>query len=302
LVRRSENKQTILVTGATGNIGKEVIKQLSARADPNILVKAAVRSPNESINVQGRNVELVEANYDNRQSLDSALSGTDNLFVLTPTHPKLVEFTSNLVNAATKRSTGGPIKHIVKLSHIRADDDPKIEITRLHREAEKIIEESGIPFTFLRPNFFMQNFLVYGQRINDQIAFYVPAGDGKVSFVDVRDIASVAVKALTENSDQHVGKMYDLTGPSSLTYQQAVEILSKESQKKMSYTNISDDAAREAMKKLGMADWHINVVIELFNFSRAGYLSAISPVVEDVTGKNPISISQFGRDYADSFK
>jgi uncharacterized protein YbjT (DUF2867 family) len=302
LVRRSEKKHTILITGATGNIGKEVIKQLSARADPDILVKAAVRSPNESINVQTRNVELVEANYDNRQSLDSAMSDIDNLFVLTPTHPKLVEFTSNLVNAATKRSTGGPIKHIVKLSHIRADAEPKIEITRLHREAEKIIEESGIPFTFLRPNFFMQNFLVYGQRINDQIAFYVPAGDGKVSFVDVRDIAAVAVKALTVNSDQHVGKMYDLTGPSSLTYQQAVEILSKESQKKMSYTNISDDAAREAMKKLGMADWHINVVIELFNFSRAGYLSAISPVVEDVTGKNPISISQFGRDYADSFK
>jgi uncharacterized protein YbjT (DUF2867 family) len=96
--------------------------------------------------------------------------------------------------------------------------------------------------------------------------------------------------------------MYDLTGPTSLTYSQAVEILSKESQKKMSYTNISDDAAGEAMKKLGMNDWHINLVIELFNLSRTGYLSAISPVVEDVTGNNPISISQFGRDYADSFK
>jgi uncharacterized protein YbjT (DUF2867 family) len=148
----------------------------------------------------------------------------------------------------------------------------------------------------------MQNFLVYGQRINDKVSFYLPAGDGKVSFVDVRDIAAVAVKALTENSDQHAGRMYDLTGPTSLTYSQAVEILSKESQKMMSYKNISDDAAREAMKKLGMTEWHINVVIELFNISRAGYLSAISSAVEDITGKQPISISQFGRDYVDSFK
>jgi len=255
----------------------------------------------ESINIHGKNVELIKADYDKPQSLDIALNGIDNLFLLTPTHPKLVEFTSNLVNAATKESTRGQIKHIVKLSHIRADADPKIEITKLHREAEKTIEESGIPFTFLRPNFFMQNFLSYGQKTNDEVLFYLPAGDGKVSFVDVRDIAAVAVKALAENSDKHIGKIYNLTGPTSITYSQATEILSNESQKKMSYQNISEDVAREAMKKLGMTDWHIDCIIELFNISKAGYLSDIYPDVEEVTGKKPISISQFARDYVDSF-
>src|SRR5439155_24685401 len=127
-------------------------------------------------------------------------------------------------------------KHNVKLSHIRADADPKIEITKLHREAEKIIEESGIPFTFLRPNFFMQNFLSYGQKTNDEVLFYLPAGDGKVSFVDVRDIAAVAVQTLTKDT-QHRGKAYNITGHESLSYRQAAEILSKELGKKINYVN-----------------------------------------------------------------
>jgi uncharacterized protein YbjT (DUF2867 family) len=126
------------------------------------------------------------------------------MFLLTPSDPNLVEFTSNLVKAA-KNTTAGKVKHIVKLSHIRADAKPQIQITRLHRLAGKVIEESGIPFTFLRPNFFTQNFLYYGQTENNQTSFYLPVEDGKVSFVDVRDIASVATKALTEKSEQHLG-------------------------------------------------------------------------------------------------
>jgi uncharacterized protein YbjT (DUF2867 family) len=291
--------ETILVTGATGTVGSEVVKQLSAKVE---IIKAAVRSPNDTAFKQLNGVQAVQLDFNNTETFDSAFHGVDKIFLLTPTDPKLVDFTSNLVNAATKKSTGGgQIKHIVKLSHIRADVEPKIEITQLHSESEKIIEEAGIPFAFLRPNFFMQNFLTYGQKTSDKISFYLPAGDGKVSFVDVRDIAAVAVKALAENSDKHIGKIYNLTGPTSITYSQATEILSNESQKKMSYQNISEDVAREAMKKLGMTDWHIDCIIELFNISKAGYLSDIYPDVEEVTGKKPMSILQFARDYVDSF-
>ena len=113
--------------------------------------------------------------------------------MLTPTHPKIVEFTSNLISGAKG------VKHIVKLSHIRADPQPEITITRLHRDAEKVIEESGIPYTFLRPNIFMQNFInLYGQMIRDADSFSLAAGDGKVSFVDIRDIASVAATGVCQ--------------------------------------------------------------------------------------------------------
>jgi uncharacterized protein YbjT (DUF2867 family) len=205
---------TILVTGATGNIGSQLLKQLASISDGNIRDRAAVLSINGASKIKDQEVELVELDYNKPASIDKALNNIDKMFLLTPTDPNLVEFTSNLVKAA-KNTTASKVKHIVKLSHIRADAKPQIQITRLHRQAEKVIEESGIPFTFLRPNFFMQNFLYYGQTENNQTSFYLPVEDGKVSFVDVRDIASVATKALTEKSEQHLGKAYDITSTAS---------------------------------------------------------------------------------------
>ena len=158
----------------------------------------------------------MEIDYDIPETVVESLKDMDKLFLLTPTHPKMVDFTKNLVDGAK----GGGVKHIVKLSHIRSDavDEPQINITRLHRQAEKIIEESGIPFTFLRPNFFMQNFVNFDLGKN-QSSIYLPAGDGRVSFVDVRDIAAVAVQALTDNkNDIHSGKAYTITGLQSISY------------------------------------------------------------------------------------
>jgi uncharacterized protein YbjT (DUF2867 family) len=151
-------KETILITGSDGNIGNEVIRQLSPkRNDLSIVggVSSISRSKNKAKNLEHH--ELVEMDYDNPETVVAALKGMDKLFLLTPTHPKMIDFTSNLVNGAKR----GHVKHIVKLSHIRVDaaEGTQINITRMHRQAEKVIEESGIPFTFLRPNFFMQNFV-----------------------------------------------------------------------------------------------------------------------------------------------
>ena len=196
----------------------------------------------------------------------------------------MIDFTSNLVNASKERGT----KHIVKLSHIRAhpDDKPQINITRLHHQAEKIIEESGIPFTFLRPNFFMQNFVNFYLGKNQRF-IYLPAGDGKVSFVDVRDIAAVAVQALTNNKDGlHSGKAYTITGSDAISYRDAAGILSDYIDRKVSYVNISEDDARKAIINMGMSEWHTNIILELLTLSREGYLSSISHDFEMVTERN----------------
>jgi uncharacterized protein YbjT (DUF2867 family) len=301
--------ETILITGATGTVGSEVVKHLVSsksggvgKGEKNVTVKAAVRSAaNDDNTFQNlKEVQTVQLDYDKPDTLAAAFRDVDKLFLLTPFQSNMVDLTSNLVREAKNAR----VKYIVKQSVMGADAEPGISPARLHRQAEKIIEESEIPFTFLRPNFFMQNFVnFYSHFIKTQGAFYAPAGDAKVSFVDVRDIASVAVQALINDSQQqHTQKAYDITGGEALSYGEAAEILSNEVGKKIKYVNISDDDARKGMKDAGMDEWTINSMIELFEITRAGYLSTISPVVEQLTGNKPITFSQFAKDYAEAFK
>jgi uncharacterized protein YbjT (DUF2867 family) len=289
--------ETILITGATGTVSSEVVKQLSAKGE-NIIVKAAARSATDNTFENLNRVQVVQLDYDKPDSLAVALKGVDKLFLLTPFQSNMVDLTSNLVSEAKKAK----VKYIAKQSVMGADAEPGITPGRLHRQAEKIIEESGIPFTFLRPNFFMQNFVnYYSNLIRSQGAFYMPAGDAKVSFVDVRDIAAVAVKSLI-NDNQQKGRAYNITGGEALTYGQAAEILSKAVGKKINYVNVTDQDARKGMKDMSMDEWTIKSMIELFEITRAGYVSEISPIVEQVTGNKPITFSQFAKDYAGAFK
>jgi uncharacterized protein YbjT (DUF2867 family) len=292
---------TILVTGATGTVGSEVTKQLISSPTSNFNIKAAVHSQESANRVAAETrVKPVLIDYNKPDTIEEAFKDVDRLFLLTPFQSNMVELSSNLVNVAKKKT--GAVKHIVKLSVMGADAKPGITGGRLHRQAENIIKESGISYTFLRPNFFMQNFInFFSQTIKEQNAFYVPAGDGKISFVDVRDIAGVAVQALLDES-KHGRKAYNITGPNAISYAQAAEILSNEIGRKIKYVDISEDQAREGMKAIGMDEWFINSMMELFNITRAGYVSDVSPAIEEVTGKKPITFSEFAKDYSRAFK
>jgi uncharacterized protein YbjT (DUF2867 family) len=170
--------ETILITGASGNVGSEVVKQLSSTTK-DIDIKAAGHSVKSVTRVlkPGDRIEPIEFDYGRPDTLRQALNGADKLFLLTPFQSDMVELSSNLLKEV---ENAGNIKHIVKLSVMGADAEPGITGGRLHRQVEKMIEESGIPFTFLRPNFFMQNFVNFlSQTIKEQGSFYLPAEDGK---------------------------------------------------------------------------------------------------------------------------
>jgi uncharacterized protein YbjT (DUF2867 family) len=293
-------QETILVTGATGTLGSEVVKQLSS-ATLTVNIKAAVHSTQNVKKLKdGDRVEVVLIDYNKPETLKEALNQVDKLFLLTPDVPNAHELASNMAIEAKKAGIG----HIVKQSVMGADLEVDVGTLRLHRQAEKIIEQSGIPFTFLRPNEFMQNFInFHSPSIKNNNAFYLPLEDAKVSLVDVRDIAAVAVKSLTEDrNDNHDNKTYLITGPEALSYHQAAEILSNATNKKISYVNISEEEARGAMKGMGMSDWIINTISELYDYFRKGNASKVSSAVEEVTGKKPISFSQFAKDYAEAFR
>jgi uncharacterized protein YbjT (DUF2867 family) len=222
----------------------------------------------------------------------------DKLFLLTHPSPKTVEHESNLITEAKKSG----IKHIVKQSIMRADPKAYVEAMRFHRQTEKMIEESGIPYTFLRPNEFMQGFINFqGATIKSNNAFYIPAEDAAVSFVDARDIGAVAVKALVDG-DKHYNKTYMVTGPEALSYHQAADILSSAAGKKIDYVNISDEEARGGMKEAGLDDWLINTISDLYALYRKGYASQVSSAVEEVTGRKAITFVQFTKDHADAFR
>ena len=295
-----ETKQeSILVTGASGNIGSEIVKQLLAVA-PAVSIKAAVHSLQNVKNVKdGDRVKVVPVDYNESDTLREALKDVDKLFLLTPDVPNAPDLASNVVSEAKKAG----IRHIVKQSVMGADLEADVGTMRLPRQVEDIIEQSGIPFTFLRPNEFMQNFInFHSPSIKGNNAFYIPLEDAKVSLVDVRDIAAIAVKSLIDEEDRHKNKTYLITGPEALSYHQVAEVLSNATGRKINYVNISDEEARTAMKEIGMSDWLINTVLELSDYFRKGKASEVSPAIEEVTGRKPISFFQFANDYADAFR
>ena len=294
------NHETILVTGATGTVGSEVIKQISNIPDVNI--KAAVHSVDSLTRLkENKGIEAVQVDYNKPETLKKTLLNVDKLFFLSHDSPTMAELASNVVTAAKDAE----IRHIVRLSAKGADVKAESPSLRLHRQVEEIIEESGIPYTFLRPNEFMQNFInIHSHSIKNNNAFYMAVGDAKVSIIDVRDIAAVAVKALIEagNDDRHNGKVYTITGPEALSYYQIAKILSNVTGRKISYVNLSEGDFRRSLKEAGVDDWFIYVVLFMLDsYYGKGFAGQVSTSVEEVTGRKPISFSQFVNDHVQAF-
>lgn len=304
----SGKAETILVTGVTSMVGSEVVKQLLRSTTKDVNIKAAGRSvENVKRVVNSDRTKPIQIDYYKQETLREAVKDVDRVFIITPFQSDMVELTSNLLREI---KNAGNIKKIVKLSVLRGDDDAAADsdiiADRLHRQAEKMIKDSN--FLYLSVSYFLYAELCYfPQNIKEQGAFYLPAGDGKVSFVDARDIAAVAVQALTNdnnnNDGRHNGKAYNITGPEAISFGQAARILSEQVGKKILYVSISEDDVRKGMRDIGWDEWRINFLIELYNIIRLGYLSDVfSSTVEEVTGKRATSFSQFAKDYAEAFR
>ena len=284
---------TVLVTGATGNVGSKVVEKLAAAG---VRVRAAVQSVSRA-NSMKAGAEPVEFDFNRPETMRAAFQGVERLFLLTPFVPDMVELGAKALEEARRAG----VQYIVRMSAMGADLQPGIQLGRLHRQVEEMIESSRIPFTILRPNMFMQNYAtMYAQSIKAEGAFYLPQADAKASLIDTRDIAAVAVETLTTVG--YEGIFYDLTGPEALSNEQIADTLSPVVGRRIRYVSLSDEDARKGMKQAGLPDWTIDVLMELHAVTRTGHMAAVTQSVEQVTGKKPISFAQFARDHAGAFK
>lgn len=282
----------ILITGATGNVGVELVKRLSECGEP---IRAFVRSRARSQSIASAGIELVEGDFARIETFAPALAGVDRLFLLIPSSSEVEKQQRNFVDAARRSQ----IRHIVKLSQLAADENAAGRFQRYHGAVEKYIENSGIPYTFLRPNLFMQGLYNFSGTISTEGVFYAPAGDAKVSVVDVRDIASVAAKVLTELG--HENKTYDITGPEALTHADMADQLSRAAGKNIKYIDIPPDKMRKALLGFGMPTWQADGVVEDYDHYRRGEATTVTQTVRDITGKEANSFFQFAEDNAGRF-
>jgi uncharacterized protein YbjT (DUF2867 family) len=285
----------ILVTGSTGAIGSYIVHQLLYRK---VNFRAAYHDAANLSKVNLPGVEVVQIDYDRLETIRTSLAGVEKLFLLTPDlyEYEVVNIISTFVDEARKAG----VKKIVDMSVMGADAGFKTITGTRYRDAETVIEASGISYTHLRPNYFMQNFVnFYAQNIREHDAFYLPLDDAKISFVDIQDVASVAVESLV--NDGHCGKAFTITGPESLSCYETAQILSEVTERKIDYVSISENETR---KRLGETNMPLNVVeylIYSYKFTREGNFSLITDTVEQVTGKRPISFKQFAAQNKQTF-
>ena len=280
----------ILITGASGNVGREVLKQI---AQTGVRVRAAFQSAGKAA-VAPSGVEIVIVDFNQPDTLRAALNGVDHVFLVGPPTSDLPALERKAVDEI--RRSGAP--HIVKLS---AMGGRTAIFPRQHTDSEDYIKSSGLPYTFLRPNGFMQNFVTYSSgTITAQNAIYGSQGEGKVSHIDIRDIAAVAVRILT--GDGNNGAAYTLTGPEALTNTRIAEILSDDVGREIKYVNLTDDQYKQAVIGAGVPEWSANAVTDLQRFYREGGASTVTRDVEQLLGRKPISFEQFSRDYKEAFQ
>lgn len=273
----------ILVLGATGNVGQPLVAELVAKGEK---VKAASRSGKPVAGAEGVLFDFTDAS-----TFGPVLEGVDRAYVLAPTGTldilgTLMPFLKLAVERKVK---------VVLQSVFGVDADDSIP----YRQVELFLERSGVPYVILRPNWFTDNFQIFWLEGIKHGVIAVPAGEGKSSFIDVRDIASSAAAALT--SSKFDGQAFNLTGPEALSYDDAAVLLSKASGRTIAYTASSDADFIAMLTNAGVPQAYAEFLASIFHPVREGWTAAVSNAVQTLTGKAPRSVEAYAKEKAAVF-
>jgi uncharacterized protein YbjT (DUF2867 family) len=281
----------ILVTGATGLNGRELVRLLSARG---VGVRALVRNPAKAEAIAALpHVEIVQGDMARPETLATGLRGVDRAMLISSSDPMMLDVQSNFIDAAKKAG----VRHVVKLSGIMPELNSAFRFARMHGEIEKRLEASGMAFTHLRAGEFMPAYFRQVPNITAKGAMFLPMEDARIASIDVGDIAEIAASLLTGAG--HEGKIYPLTGPQALTMTEVAAKLSAATGKTIRYVNVAPEAAKQAQLAAGMPPYLADALFELFAERRNGKEAKVWPDAAALLGRPPTSFDEFaGRNAA----
>jgi uncharacterized protein YbjT (DUF2867 family) len=278
---------TIMVVGATGTVGREVLRRLTETgARPLALVR-----PGRDEQLAEAGIDYVTADLDRPDTIDAALDGVDRLFLLTRQTGRQLAQEQAVIAAAARAGIG----RVVKLSVFRADETSPLQIARQHRRAERALQDSGLQHTVLRPVFFMQN--LFAMVRDGTIA--TATGDGQVAMIDARDIAAAAVAALTTVPAR--GRVYTLTGPDAVSFDQVAQVIGRQTGRAVRHLRVPGEAVSERLRTLGAEPWFAADMGLLHRMLADGYEDVLTSDLSSLTGVAATAFDRFVSDFSARF-
>jgi uncharacterized protein YbjT (DUF2867 family) len=260
-----------------------------------VATRALARHPQRAQTLPG--ITWIAGDLTKPETLTAAFEGARKLFLLTSYYEDMVELQHNAIAAA--RAAG--VTQVVKASAFGASDHSRAPIGLWHYQVEKELQESGLGWTMLRPHHFMQNLLAQAEYISKEGLVYSASGDGKIPYVDARDVAAVAFVTLTQPG--HLGKKYVVTGSEAISYRQAAEIIGAAIGKPLRFVDESPDEARARRVREGLPPAVVESALAIAAYQRAGGKTVtITSTVADLTGRPPRTLAEFAREHAAVFR
>ena len=275
----------ILVIGGRSKIGAALIADLLGRGQR---VRALVRAGEPADSLPAA-VEAASGDLADEGSLVMAMEGIEKVFLLSSPHPDAVGWHRNAINAARRTQ----VRLLVRSSILGADRQSPADFISAHAACDRYLEDSGLPYVIVRPNLFLQNIPESTiPSIDGSGAFYVNAGQARISMVDTRDVAAVAAAVLTEPG--HAGARYDVTGPEALSYADVAAKLTSVLGRQVTYVSAPDDAVRQRLLGAGLNEWFANALVGLYQDYRrsgtSGYAAQVTGTVQRLTGRPASSL------------
>jgi uncharacterized protein YbjT (DUF2867 family) len=282
----------ILVTGASGTVGREVLQQVAKKG---VEHRAMYRSDREAAMAPAP-TQTVVADFAKRDTLDAALRGVRSVYLVCSPIPDLVRLETAMLDACVAAG----VRHVVLNSALGAGDYGK-SFPSWHRKVEDHLRSTALSWTILRPNSFHQNTVsYYAPSIRAQGVFYASLGEARMSYVDVRDVAAAAAAALA--GEAHDGKIYELNGPEALTSREIADIIGRHAGRSVKYVDIPMAAQQKAMLDAGMPDWQATALTELQQYYVNGRGGDVDDTLESILGRRPIPLDAFLRENAAQFR